>query len=156
MPYKSAFERIDSPVLVSACLLGIPCRYNGLTKSHPEIYEQQDRILIPICPEQLGGLPTPRPPAYFVGGDGQDVLKNRAKLINDEGSDVTQHFINGAINACRIAQLLKVRWAILKEDSPSCGTHRIWTKEELVDGMGVTSAMLKDLGISLINEDGVL
>jgi uncharacterized protein YbbK (DUF523 family) len=115
-----------------------------------------DIIPIPICPEQLGGLPTPRPPSYFISGDGLDVLEGRATLVNREDVDVTHHFIHGAENACKIAQLLKVKWAILKEKSPSCATHLIWTEDSLVSGVGVTAAMLKQMGVSLMNEDGIV
>ena len=156
MPRKSPFGHITGPVLVSACLLGIPCRYNCRTKSRPDILDDLDIIPVPICPEQLGGLPTPRPPAYFIGGDGQDVLEGGATLMNREDIDVTHHFIHGAENVCKIAQLLKIKWAILKEKSPSCATHLVWTKDSLLSGVGVTAAMLKQMGVSIMNEDGMV
>jgi len=120
----------------------------------PDFIGELDIIPVPICPEQLGGLATPRSPAYFIGGDGQDVLEGRATLMNREGSDVTKHFIHGADNVCKIVQLLNVKWAILKEKSPSCATHQVWFKDSLASGVGVTVAMLKNMGVSLMNEDG--
>lgn len=154
MPRKSPFGHLKGPVLVSACLLGIPCRYNGLSKSQPELMENHEIIPVPICPEQLGGLPTPRSPAYFIGGDGRDALASKAILMNREDIDVTEQFIHGAKNVCRIAQLLKVEWAILKDKSPSCATHQVWLKDMLIEGMGVSAAMLQDAGVILMNEDG--
>jgi uncharacterized protein YbbK (DUF523 family) len=156
VPGKSPFGHLKGPVLVSACLLGIPCRYNGRSKSQLELMENTKIIPVPICPEQLGGLPTPRPPAYFIGGDGKDALESKAILMNRENLDVTKQFIRGALNACRIAQLLKVKWAILKEKSPSCATHQVWLKDRLIQGIGVSAAMLKSAGVMLINEDGMV
>ena len=156
MSHKPPLGQLKGPVLVSACLLGIPCRYDCKTKSRPDFLGDLDIIPVPICPEQLGGLPTPRPPSYFMGGDGQDVLSGRATLVNREGADVTNHFIRGAANVCMIAQFLKVKWAILKEKSPSCGTHQVWLKDRLISGLGVTAAMLEQMGVSLLNEDGMV
>ena len=154
MSNKSSFEQVKGPVLVSACLLGIPCRYNNQSKSHLQIIKNLDITPVPVCPEQLGGLPTPRPASYFIGGGGQEVLEGTATLMNREGRDVTKYFINGAEYVCAIAGLLNVRYAILKENSPSCGIHRIWFEDRLIKGQGVASAMLKQMGISLMNEDG--
>lgn len=154
MPRKSAVGQLKGPVLVSACLLGIPCRYNGKSKVQPAILENHDIIPVPVCPEQLGGLPTPRPPAHFVGGDGQEVLDGRAVVLDRDGRDVTTFFIDGARYTCEIARLLRVEWAILKERSPSCGIHHVWLEDRLIHGLGVTAAMLKQMGISLMNEDG--
>jgi uncharacterized protein YbbK (DUF523 family) len=156
VPHKPPPGQLKGPVLVSACLLGIPCRYDCRTKPKPDFLGDLDIIPVPICPEQLGGLPTPRPPAYFIGGDGQDVLGGRATLKNREDIDVTKHFIHGAANACKIAQLLHVKWAVLKDKSPSCATHQVWFKDTLVRGMGVTAAMLKQMGVYLMNEDGMI
>ena len=105
-------------MLVSACLLDIPCRYNCQAKSRLDIFEDLDIIPVPICPEQLGGLPTPRPPSYFVGGDGNDVLAGKAILMNREGIDVTEHFIHGADNACRLARLLNIAFVLVPSSNP--------------------------------------
>ena len=156
MPHKPSRRQLTGTVLVSACLLDIPCRYDCRSKSRPDVFEDLDIIPVPICPEQLGGLPTPRSPSYFVGGDGNDVLKDKAILMNREGIDVTKHFIHGADNVCRLARLLNIKWAILKEKSPSCGTHQVWLKDRLISGIGVTAAMLEQMGVSLLNEDEVI
>lgn len=96
---------------------------------------------IPICPEQLGGLATPRTPADLVGGDGNDVLAGKAQVISREGVDVTGHFVNGAEQCLAIARQQKIRTAYLKSSSPSCGLH---------PRIGVTAALLLKHGIRII------
>jgi uncharacterized protein YbbK (DUF523 family) len=141
---------------VSACLLGIRCRYDGSSKTRRSLLNIQNIIIIPVCPEQLGGLSTPRPNAYFVGGDGEALVKGRAFLRDIHDQDVTHAFLFGAGQVCKVARILGARYAILKEESPSCGTHTVWIEGNLQRGYGVTSAMLKDLGLSLMNEDGLM
>ncbi len=121
-------------VLISACLLGIECRYDGKSK-YNNIVDKLKNIytLIPICPEQLGGLPTPRPPSEIINGDGLDVLMGKAKVVNLEGKNVTNEFLKGAITAVKIAQLLDIKKCFLKAKSPSCGIYK---------KLGVTAAML--------------
>ncbi|HHO75811.1 MAG TPA: DUF523 domain-containing protein [Deltaproteobacteria bacterium] len=155
MSHKPSFEQLTGPVLVSACLLGIPCRYNNQSKPHLEMLKGLDIMPVPVCPEQLGGLPTPRPASFFIGGGGNEVLAGGAKLMNREGSDVTNQFVNGAVYVCAIAKYLNVQYAILKENSPSCGIHQIWLEDTLIPGQGVTAAMLNQMGLCIMNEDGV-
>jgi len=112
--------------------------------------------LVPVCPEQLGGLPTPREPAWIVGGDGSDVLKGGAKVISRSGGDVTENFRRGAEEALRIAKLFGAREAILKARSPSCGCGKIrepFSFDKLKEGDGVTAALLKKNGIRVITEE---
>ena len=156
MHRQSPFGRLEGPVLVSACLLGIRCRYDGSSKTVRSLLKIHDAVLIPVCPEQLGGLPTPRPKAYFVGGDGEAVVKGSAFLRDIHDRDVTHAFLFGAAQACKVARIIGARYAILKERSPSCGTHAVFIGGDLQLGCGVTSAMLKDLGLSLMNEDGLM
>jgi uncharacterized protein YbbK (DUF523 family) len=106
-------------------------------------------VLIPICPEQLGGLPTPRPPQDFRGGTGEDVLEGRARVVNSEGEDVTQSFIRAAETVCEIARCLDVKEALLKDGSPACGVTRVTVNGEETAGLGVTSARLRQLGVTL-------
>ena len=136
--------------LVSACALGIPCRYDGSGK--PELAGRIPKGLIPIplCPEQLGGFSTPRPPARISGGDGRDVLLARARVMNHEGQDVTEGFMRGAREAVRIAALVGAREAYLVERSPSCGVNLVWTTSGLCSGMGVAAAALAEQGVKLI------
>ena len=142
--------------LVSACLLGINCCYDGGNNLHPEIIKLTERyILIPVCPEQLGGLPTPRPPAEIQEGDGYLVLTGKAAVINVKGADVTGYFIRGAEQTLQLARIYRARGAFLKAHSPSCGVNQIYNGsfgKQLVEGCGVTAALLKTHGLELINE----
>jgi uncharacterized protein YbbK (DUF523 family) len=135
---------------ISACLLGLACRYDG--SSRPSRAAQllaANGGWVPFCPEQLGGLPTPRPPAEIVGGDGSDVLAGRARVINARGNDVTAHFLRGACEAAALCTLLGLRAVVLKARSPSCGAGTIRRSGELVPGDGVTTAMLRSMGIEV-------
>lgn len=142
--------------LISACLAGCECRYDGKAstiQSFVEMVEQGEAIF--VCPEQLGGLSTPRPPAEIVGGDGEDVLDGKAKVVTNTGEDVTSQFIKGAREALRAAKLAGVKEAILKEDSPSCGSAKIYDgtfSACKVTGNGVTAALLKRNGIHVLSE----
>ncbi len=131
-------------ILVSACLLGIPCRYDGKSVPCPAALALQERhTLVPICPEQLGGLPTPRVPAERQG----------ARVINRENRDVTDAFYGGAAQALRIAELSHAQLAVLKQNSPSCGCGSIYDGSfcgSLTAGMGVTAELLTDAGIPVM------
>jgi len=142
-------------VLVSACLLGVNCRYNG-----GNVYDSTllNRIReygltpIPVCPEQLGGLPTPRECCEIVGGDGFDVLKGKAKVISRSGKDLTEYFVRGAYETLKIAKLLNVKKAIMKNFSPSCGCGEIYDgtfSGKKKKGWGVTSALLLLNGVEV-------
>jgi uncharacterized protein YbbK (DUF523 family) len=146
--------------ICSACLLGIKCRYDGKSKRNKKILElAKKEILIPVCPEQLGGLPTPRKPAGIFRGLGDDVLKNKAYVRTArEGKDVTKYFLKGARETLKIAKLFKIREAIFKNKSPSCGCGKTWQldknlRNHLARGDGVTAALLKRNGIKVISEE---
>jgi uncharacterized protein YbbK (DUF523 family) len=141
--------------LVSACLLGINCAYHGGNNLCPELVEKlKDEQIIPICPEQLGGLTTPRDRARVVGGDGKDVLKGKAKVKTFNENDVTEQYLNGGQEALRIAKLFNVEEAILKAYSPSCGAGEIFTKDfnNKKQGDGTTTALFKENGIKVYTE----
>lgn len=107
--------------LVSACLTGLCTRYDGQSKTDTACLEfLQNKKWIPICPEQLGGLPTPRPAADIVGGDGHDVLAGKAKVIDRFGNDLTAPFVQGAEMVLSIARTQDIRHCCLKARSPSC------------------------------------
>lgn len=126
--------------LVSACLLGLNTRYDGRGKVNERCCSMtKGAHIVPICPEQLGGLPTPRIAADIVGGDGGDVLSGKAKVITRDGRDVTGNFIQGAQQVLKIARLQNVSGICLKSRSPSCG----------VELLGVTGALLKQHGFVL-------
>ncbi len=135
-------------VLVSACLLGVNCRYNGVPKEVAEVkelLEREDISLIPVCPEQLGGLPTPRTPSERRG----------SLVVSSEGEDRTEAFLRGAEKALRIAKLYGCESAILKERSPSCGNKEVYDGNftgTLVSGEGVTAELLRANGLKVFGE----
>lgn len=144
--------------LVSACLLGINCSYDGLNRSNKKIIELAKReILIPVCPEQLGGLPTPRiPPREIQGGSGEDVLDGKCKVLNKNGNDFTKEFVHGAKEVLGIAKMFGIREFISRKRSPSCGCEKIYDgtfSGRVVNGDGVTTALLKRNGIKVRSEE---
>lgn len=134
-------------IIVSACLLGCSCRYDGKSKPCEQIISLASRhCLIPVCPEQLGGLATPRPPAEIMG----------KRVINNQGHDVTQAYEKGAMEALKLYQALGCQMAILKSRSPSCGCGQIYDGSfsgALRPGDGVTAALLKQHGIRVLTEE---
>ena len=141
---------MSETVIVSACLLGINCRYDGGNCLDEGLIRQlKDIHTVPICPEQLGGLTTPRVAAEICGGDGFDVIGGRARVVNVEGEDVTGQFIRGAEEALKIAELAGAKKAWLKEKSPSCGVSLIKCGGLEKAGSGVLAALLLKEGIEL-------
>lgn len=138
-----------TPIGVSACLLGVCCKYNG---GHNGDRAQDGLLmlsvrflLIPVCPEQLGGLTTPRPPAEIVGG----------RVITREGTEVTAAFVRGAQETLALFEKLKVRTAILKDGSPSCGSQRIYDGTFTgvrIPGEGLTTRLLRTHGCKVYSE----
>ena len=145
------------PVLVSACLAGRACRYDGRANPDDEVARLVSRgLAVLVCPEEDGGLGTPRPPAEIVGGDGGDVLDGRARVITREGEDVTQAYLDGARIALEAARAKGAESAILKARSPSCGKGCIYDgshSRTLKQGEGVTAALLRRAGISVTTEE---
>ena len=146
--------------LCSACLLGIKCRYDGksnLEKASEQLLQEfRNGNIIPVCPEQLGGLPTPRSGSRICSGDGNDVLDGKTQLLTDDGQDVTTQYIKGAYESLKIAKALGIKEAILKQKSPSCGrsyTQGGLNERKTVEGEGVTTALLKRNGIKVISEE---
>ncbi|MFC4767632.1 DUF523 domain-containing protein [Effusibacillus consociatus] len=144
-------------IVISACLIGCHCRYDGDANLVEELRSMVERgEAIPVCPEQMGGLSTPRPPAQIVGGEGKDVLEGRARVITDGGQDVTSEFLKGAEEALRVAKLVGAAEAILKERSPSCGSSMIYDGSftgKKKSGRGVTAALLEENGIRVRSEE---
>ena len=128
-------------ILVSACLVGLSCRYDGKTKtSQPCLKALAGKVWVPVCPEQLGGLPTPRTAARLTGGDGFQVLNGTAKVMTRDGLDLSAQFIKGARQVLYIAKALSITQAYLKARSPSCGSSTV---------AGVTAALLLENGIQV-------
>lgn len=140
---------IMKPVLVSACLLGANCKYSGGNNHCPGLESLKDQYqLIPVCPEQLGGLPTPRPPAECRGD----------AVVNREGLDVTKAFEKGAEEALKIGQYFGCNAAILKTRSPSCGCGEIYDGSftgTRVPGDGVTARLLRKQGYTIYSEENL-
>lgn len=144
-------------VLVSACLLGQPVRYDGRASGHPDILQrwQHEGRVVPLCPEVAGGLPTPRPPAEIPGGQGGAVLAGQVPVVTVAGEDVTAAFVQGAHLALALVQRHGIRIAVLKSGSPSCGNQ--WTYDGTfsatkVAGEGVTTALLRRAGVQVFSE----
>ena len=133
-------------LLISACLLGVPCRYDGKSKPAASIERLREKYeLIPICPEQLGGLPTPRNPSERIGG----------RVVMADGTDVTAQYQKGARAALELCLREGCVAAVLKERSPSCGSGEIYDgtfTRSLVAGDGVTAELLKKNGIKVYGE----
>ena len=137
-----------TPLLVSACLLGTDCKYNGGNNALPPeklaALEAKYR-LVPVCPERDGGLPTPRVPSERRG----------ERVVNREGEDVTEAYRKGAAIALQTAEKAGCRLAVLKERSPSCGSGRIYDgsfSQTLIPGDGVTAELLKEKGLAVYGE----
>ncbi|MFE7190713.1 DUF523 domain-containing protein [Kitasatospora sp. NPDC057541] len=140
-------------VLVSACLAGVPCRYDGRAKTARAAAElvAEGRGVV-VCPEGAGGLPTPRPAAEIVGGDGADVLDGRARVVDATGADCTEEFVAGARAALAAAEASGARRALLMARSPSCGCGQVYDGTfggTLRPGDGVTAALLRRAGIEV-------
>lgn len=133
-------------MLISACLLGVSCRYDGKSKMAPDVEKLLRRHhLIPVCGEIFGGLPTPRTPAERVGD----------RVLTRDGRDVTEAYCSGAEEVLRLAKLYHCTVAVLKERSPSCGSGEIYDGTftgTLTDGWGVTAELLRDNGIRVLGE----
>ena len=141
-------------VLVSACLLGVECRYDAKAKPRDQALELLRRFAcVPVCPEQLGGLATPRPKSRLKDGDGRAVFAGQARLIRADGCDVTHAFVKGADEAVRLAKLFGATQAYLKQRSPSCGYGTVKVDSCTTEGVGVAAAALEANGVEIIPID---
>ena len=142
--------------LISACLLGMRCNWSGNDNKNDRAIElSKVETLIPVCPEQLGGLATPRAPQEIQGGTGEDVLDNACRVLNKNGEDVTTEFIRGAEETLEIVRQLNIKEFIARSRSPSCGCGRVYDgtfRDRLIDGDGVTTALLRRSGIRITPE----
>ncbi|MBU6391166.1 MAG: DUF523 domain-containing protein [Planctomycetota bacterium] len=139
-------------ILVSACLFGFNCRFDGRSKINETLISSlKNTYFIPFCPEQLGGLPTPRNCAWIINGDGKDVLAGNSKVITENGEDITAQFIKGVTETEKLVSLFHIKKAYLKSKSPSCGVGKIYRDKNLVTGNGVCATMLLQKNIELIS-----
>ncbi|MBE5959787.1 MAG: DUF523 domain-containing protein [Lachnospiraceae bacterium] len=136
-------------ILVSACLLNVACRYDGLAKGNEQVQNlMKKHTLIPVCPEQLGGLPTPRPASERVGD----------RVMTADRNDFTDEFVKGAEEVLRLAKLYDCHYAVLKEKSPSCGKGLIYDgtfSGHLTSGNGITADLLTNHGIHIYGESQI-
>lgn len=141
-------------ILVSACLAGVPCRYDGQSKTDERISELVKRGDAKVfCPETLGGLKIPRVPSEIIDGDGEDVLQGRAQVMSRDGVDRTEEFLAGAYATLELCRKHDAREVWLKAKSPSCGVGRIYDGTftgTLRTGDGVTTALLRRNGIQVV------
>lgn len=144
-------------ILISACLAGVNCKYNGRNNYAEEFEKMVARgEAIPVCPEQLGGCTTPRPPVEIPGGTGADVLDGKCAAIRKNGEDVSAELIKGAEETLRIAQMAGAGRAVLKAKSPSCGCGIIYDGSftgKMKKGNGVTAELLLRNGIMVTTEE---
>lgn len=132
-------------------MVGLNTRYDGDDCHRPGLMEDlQEMCVVPVCPEQLGGLPTPRPPAELQGGDGRDVPGGDASVLTEDGTDVTDNYLRGARQARDLAQRFGIKRAYLMERSPSCGVNTIVRGGRELSGRGVTAAVLAEAGVEVV------
>lgn len=137
-------------ILVSACLLGVSCRYDGKSKPNENVISLKDRYnIIPVCPEIMGGLPTPRTASEIQG----------CQVVMGDGTNVTKEYWKGAEEVLRLCRLFGCKRAVLKEKSPSCGCGKVYDgtfSGKLIDGNGITAKLLMENGIEVFGETGIM
>ena len=155
-PVKKHPRKRTCRFLVSACLAGVHCTYNGNTRLDRRVGKLVDRrVAVPVCPEVLGGGAVPRERCEISGGDGNDVLEGRAAVLTPAGRDISRALLRGAKKALGLARRYGIRAAIMKSKSPSCGCGRIYDgsfRRRLIKGDGVTTALLRRGGIAVYTE----
>lgn len=157
MPDPLGITVIREPVLVSACLVGRRCRYDGVHNRDLVLEESlaaRGLEAVPFCPEEAGGLGTPRPPAWIGAEGAAAVLDGRARMVRDDGVDVTQGFLRGAREALQLCQRRGIVRAFLKERSPSCGCAATHIAGEVRPGPGVTTELLTRHGVVCTGVEG--
>lgn len=152
-----ALPREPRPVLVSACLLGCACRYDGRHNRDGELeraLERDGMRAVPFCPEEAGGLGTPRPAAWIETESAEAVLDGRDRIVDTNGRDVTDGFLAGARGALAACVANGCTRAYLKERSPSCGVAATHVGDRVTEGPGVTAALLARAGIEVVGVEG--
>lgn len=146
----------NKKILASACLAGVNCTFRGTNNLEGKIKKLVDRgSIIALCPEVLGKLGIPRENIEIVGGDGSDLLDGKARAISASGKDVTQNLIDGAKSVLNIVNTFGIKEAVLKSNSPTCGSGSIYDGnfcKKLIPGDGVLAALLKRNGIKVVTE----
>ena len=161
---KIQCKALSPSILVSACLFSIPCRYNA--KQAKNVFSPQEIIkiqqhyqIVPICPEQLSGLATPREPMEITGGNAFDVLNKKAGVYTKSGEDCSHKMIHGAKISLQLARLSKCNIMVGQNKSPSCSCQRIYDGHfsgKLIQGFGITAALLQNNGIQMMDKKDFL
>lgn len=155
-----------TPVLISGCLLGLNCNYKGQASSAWREgldliiadLVSQGVLFLPVCPEQLGGMTTPRIPSELQHS-AEMVLAGSGRLVNREGFDVTAHFVKGAQETLKMVNLFSIRYAIFKSKSPSCSSKEVYDGNftgNLIKGKGIAAQLLESSGIRIFDENDLL
>lgn len=150
-------EPASQRVLVSACLLGRACRYDGRHNLDAVLARELARDgveAVPFCPEEHGGLGTPRPAAWIGASGAAAVVDGRERVLTEAGADVTAQYMRGAQGALEACKAHGIARAFLKERSPSCGTCQTHAGGRLVDGPGVTTELLRRHGVEVTGVEG--
>jgi uncharacterized protein YbbK (DUF523 family) len=142
------------PIIVSACLVGKRCRYNGEDRAHAGVLRfLRGKNYLAVCPEKLAGWGVPRPPVEFHGGGAMKVAAGKAGIVDDRGRDRTASLLRGVNRALGRAVSSRAREAILKEKSPSCGVAKVYRNGKLARGEGMFTYWLRRRGIKVRSED---
>ena len=153
---------VQSKILISACLLGQPVRFDGKSKElhHPYLNRWHgEGRLVPVCPEVTGGLPVPRPAAEIHACSADDVLAGTGLVMTEDDEDVSHYFLCGAQHALGLCRQHNIRIAILKENSPSCASSHVYNGHfsgKLIPGAGITTSLLRDSGIHVFSEHEIV
>lgn len=146
-------------ILVSACLLGIDCKYSGKNNKNEKLLEfLKGKDIIPICPEQLGGLKTPRQMAELKSS-AKEIIENKGIVITKDNKDVTKEFLKGGYEILKYLELFDIEKAILKEGSPSCGSNFVYDgsfSSKKIKGQGITAYLLEKEGVKLSSENNFM
>lgn len=138
---------MNNKILVSACLTGENCRYNGSNSLNKELLEKlKNENIIKCCPELLANQPTPRASCNIHNGDGHDVIKGNAKIIGNDGKDYTKEYLAGASKGLELAKKYNIKKVYLQQRSPTCGYGKIYTPDgkNFKEGNGIFAALLKE------------
>ena len=143
-----------APIIVSACLVGRRCRYNGEDRAHPAVIGfLRGKNYVALCPERLAGWRVPRPAVEFHGGGAKEVAAGKARIRDSRGRDRTASLIKGVVKALSRAISLQTREAILKEKSPSCGVKKVYRDGRLRRGGGLFTHWLRQSGVKVLSEE---
>jgi len=147
----------DKKVVISACLVGINCKYNNGNNYNEKVVNKllNKELVVLVCPEIIFGVP--RKKIWYQNGDGEDVINKRknAKIINSDGKNVSLKLINSCKKICSVVKKYGIKEAILKERSPSCGVNFVYINNELTKGCGLLTAMLKKQKVKIISEEQI-